>query len=296
MGRRVRFKVESPVRIGKAKHVSTFGTDKKVIAVGMVNTNDIGSETEQIREAVQAHYGAVAERGATACGPDTTDGATSCGANDSGLYDVDELNSLTPEAAAASAGCGNPTALGDLRPGETVVDLGSGGGIDCFLAAKAVGESGSVIGIDMTKKMIDLARANAFKMNADNVVFHLAPIEAIPMPDQQADVVISNCVLALVPDKGRVFDEAFRVLKPGGRMFISDMVTVGALPPDVLDDAKRWVECVGGAEDREKYLATIKRSGFEPIEVLEDSEPSVRDDDQWGGSVHSVTIKAIRPE
>ena len=148
----------------------------------------------------------------------------------------------------------------------------------------------------MTKKMIDLARANAKKMNADSVVFHLAPIEAIPMPDEQADVVISNCVLALVPDKGRVFDEAFRVLKPGGQMFISDMVTVGGLPPEVLEDAKRWVECVGGAEDREKYLATINRSGFDPIEVLEESELSVRGDDEWGGSVHSVTTKAVRPD
>ncbi|MCH8224068.1 MAG: arsenite methyltransferase [Chloroflexi bacterium] len=268
----------------------------KVIASGAVQSRGAMSESSQIREAVQDHYNSVAERGAEAgcCGPADA-GATCCGANESGLYDAEQIAAIPAEAAAASAGCGNPVAIGDLKPGETVVDLGSGGGIDCFLAAKMVGEEGRVVGIDMTIKMIELARENAKKVGADNVEFRLSPIEAIPMRDGEADVVISNCVLALVPDKSLVFDEAFRVLRPGGRMFISDMVTVGGLPAEIVNDPEQWVQCVAGAEDRDTYLKRIEDAGFSPVQVEEDVALDVGDGTKWAGNVHSISLRAVKP-
>ncbi len=216
------------------------------------------SDPEQLRKAVQDHYAAVAtgtdcchgEEAGPCCGSSVTfafgDDVTA-----GKLYSSEALTAVPDAAAAASAGCGNPVALGDLKPGETVIDLGSGGGIDCFLAARAVGPEGRVIGIDMTHAMVELARANAKKVGADNVVFKLAPIEAIPVPDSSADMVISNCVIALAPDKDAVFNEAFRVLRPGGRMFVSDRVTVGEIPDEVSADPEEWVACVAGAEDRD---------------------------------------------
>jgi len=267
-----------------------------VIASGDVKARPPLTDGEQIRAAVQEHYSKVAERGAEAdcCGPEAS-GDSCCGTAANGLYDLEEVAAIPAEAAAASAGCGNPTAISDLKPGETVVDLGSGGGIDCFLAAKMVGETGKVIGIDMTIKMVELARENAEKLEAHNVLFKLAPIEAIPMPDAQADVVISNCVLALVPDKPRVLAEAFRVLKPGGRMFLSDMVTVGDLPDDVVTDATQWVACVAGAEDRDKYLQQISDAGFETPETISDVPLSNGEGTNWAGNVHSLSLKAVKP-
>ena len=269
---------------------------RKLIASGLVQSREAISESSQIRAAVQNHYSAVADGGTEAgcCGPAESD-ATCCGANESGIYDAEQIAAIPAEAAAASAGCGNPVAIGDLKPGETVVDLGSGGGIDCFLAAKMVGDTGRVVGIDMTIKMIELARENAKKIGADNVEFKLSPIEAIPLPDGQADVVISNCVLALVADKSLVFDEAFRVLKPGGRMFISDMVTVGGLPAEIVNDPEQWVQCVAGAEDREVYLKRIEEAGFSPVSVEDDVALDVGDGTKWAGNVHSISLRAEKP-
>jgi ubiquinone/menaquinone biosynthesis C-methylase UbiE len=221
-----------------------------------------------------------------AFGADTTAGR---------IYDSEQLEAVPDSAAAASAGCGNPVALGDLKPGETVVDLGSGGGIDCFLAADAVGPEGSVIGVDMTHAMVKLARENAKKLGTDNVVFKLAPIEAIPMPDATADVVISNCVIALAPDKDAVFSEAFRVLKSGGRLFVSDMVTVGALPENVVSDPEQWVACVAGADDRDVYLQRISSSGFSKIQLIEESRVPTSSREPWRDAVRSVTVKAVKP-
>ncbi len=266
----------------------------------------MATEQEKIKELVKERYGARAERvisltpvelDSDGCGCST--GGACCGVEDLDhamlLYNEGQLAGLPTESIAASAGCGNPTALAGLQPGERVLDLGSGGGIDCFLAAKMVGEEGRVVGIDMTIKMIELARGNAKKIGADNVEFRLSPIEAIPLPDGEADVVISNCVLALVTDKSLVFDEAFRVLRPGGRMFISDMVTVGGLPAEIVNDPEQWVQCVAGAEDRDAYLKRIEDAGFSPVQVEEDVALDVGDGTKWAGNVHSISLRAVKP-
>ena len=189
----------------------------------------VNVEEGKIKEIVKEHYGDLA-RGATSQLPQATD---CCGANaccETALYSAEEVETLPTEAVQASAGCGNPTALASLNEGETVVDFGSGGGIDCFLAAQQVGSGGRVIGIDMTPDMIDLANKNRDKLGLSNVEFHLADMENTPLEDETSDVIISNCVITLAPDKDAVFREAYRILRPGGRMYISDMVLSEALP------------------------------------------------------------------
>ena len=229
--------------------------------------------------------------GSACCGSDAAEMATVADA----LYESEDLASLTPEAMAASAGCGNPIGLSEAKLGETVLDLGSGGGIDCFLAAHEVGESGQVIGIDMTHAMIDLARQNAAQLGAHNVVFKLGKIEAVPQPDASVDLVISNCVIALSPDKDRVFDEIYRVLKPGGRFVVSDMVVTEELPDDVRSSAEEWVSCVGGADLLSRYLGRMERSGFVDIEIMSDVPMRSRSDGTaWEGSVRSVTVRGWR--
>ena len=260
-----------------------------------------GFDAGSVEQAVRDRYTQVAERGATAsgtccstrvdsgcCSDDSADLATVA----SSLYESDELEKLTPEAMAASAGCGNPIGLSDAKRGETVLDLGSGGGIDCFLAADRVGASGEVIGIDMTHAMIDLARQNAEKLEAHNVVFKLGKIEAIPQQDETVDLVISNCVIALSPDKDRVFDEIHRILKPGGRFVVSDMVVTEELPEDVRSSASEWVACVGGADLFSGYLDRMGHSGFSNIEILSDVPMRPRSDGtDWEESVRSVTVR-----
>ena len=184
----------------------------------------------EIKEIVRTGYGKVATEAARCC-------ETTCCADGSELYDLAEIKGLPGEAVAASAGCGNPTALASLKPGETVVDLGSGGGIDCFLAARAVGPEGRVFGLDMTPEMVDLARSNARKLDLRNVEFHLTEMEDSPIPDGSADAIISNCVINLAPDKDAVFKEAYRILKPGGRMFVSDMLLTDELPAEAMSDS-----------------------------------------------------------
>jgi len=184
------------------------------------------------------------------------------------LYSAQELAALPASVTAASLGCGNPAAMADLKPGEVVLDLGSGGGIDCFLAAAKVGPTGRVIGLDMTPEMIALASANAAKMGAANVSFRLGEIEAMPVDSDTVDVIISNCVINLSPDKDQVFAEAFRVLKPGGRMTVSDIVTRGPLPTAIRESRNAWVSCVAGALEEELYLEKIRQAGFKGVEVL----------------------------
>jgi ubiquinone/menaquinone biosynthesis C-methylase UbiE len=170
--------------------------------------------------------------------------------------------------ADASLGCGNPLAIAEIQPGEVVLDLGSGGGIDCFLAARQVGPEGKVIGLDMTTEMIKLARNNAKKMGATNVDFRYGEMEDIPLPDSSVDAVISNCVINLSPDKDAVFSEVYRVLKPGGRMSVSDIVVDGQLPQAIRQSLDSWAGCIAGALDESDYLGKIEAAGFQEVEVL----------------------------
>ena len=185
----------------------------------------------------------------------------------SNLYADDEIGSLPKEAAAASLGCGNPTALAELTPGETVLDLGSGGGIDVLLSARRVGPTGKAYGLDMTDEMLALARENQRKAGAQNVEFLKGEIENIPLPDNSVDVIISNCVINLSADKGRVLAEAFRVLRPGGRFAVSDVVVRGEVPADIRRSMELWIGCVAGALEEEVYREKLSAAGFEQIEI-----------------------------
>ena len=221
---------------------------------------------EQVKQEVREHYGAFAQRSVGCCGGDAlVEGEQ---ATVTLLYDTSQTEGLPDDALMAAAGCGNPTALGSLKEGETVVDFGSGGGIDCFMAGRAVGPTGRVVGIDMTQDMIDLANKNAAKLSAENVEFHLSEMEDTPLESSTVDVVISNCVICLAPDKGSVFGEAFRILKPGGRLYVSDMILTKPLPEDFDPSSDSWVSCAGGAEDRSVYMARLENAGFDEAEVI----------------------------
>jgi arsenite methyltransferase len=258
---------------------------------------------EKIKQAVQGTYGDIARRFVEApaaeelrqvscCGPaqkaeETTaqaaGGGTGCCGSSEGavaiasgaaaLYSGGELVGLPDSVTGASLGCGNPIALAGLRPGEVVLDLGSGGGIDCFLAAKRVGPTGRVIGLDMTPDMVKLARKNAKKIGAENVDFRYGEMEEMPLPDRSVDVIISNCVVNLSPDKDAAFGEAFRVLRPGGRMMISDVVVDGELPSSIRERLDAWAGCIAGALDESVYLDKIRAAGFERVEVAWRSSP-----------------------
>jgi arsenite methyltransferase len=225
---------------------------------------------DEIKEIVREKYGQAALRV-------VTEGSTSCcgtaslpgGADPitSNLYEETQTCGLPQEAVAASLGCGNPTALARLEPGETVLDLGSGGGIDVLLSARRVGPTGKAYGLDMTDEMLALARANQKKAGLDNVEFLKGEIEAIPLPDDRVDVIISNCVINLSADKDRVLKEAFRVLKPGGRFAVSDVVVRGEVPPDIRRNVELWIGCVAGALEEREYRSKLAGAGFEAIEV-----------------------------
>lgn len=219
-----------------------------------------------IREAVKEKYGTIARTGgkASCCGP------TACGCGDpitSNLYSDAETAGVPSEAVAVSLGCGNPTALIDLQPGETVLDLGSGGGIDVLLSARRVGPTGKVYGLDMTDEMLALARENQQRAGATNVEFLKGTIEAIPLPDQSVDVIISNCVINLSVDKDAVLREAFRVLKPNGRFAVSDVVIRGPLPDELRQIAELWAGCVAGALQEDDYVAKLNAAGFTDVEL-----------------------------
>jgi arsenite methyltransferase len=216
-----------------------------------------------IKDAVRAKYSQAAMRaGGSCCGP------SDCASPIiSDLYTAVETGALPEAAVLASLGCGNPTALAELRPGETVLDLGSGGGIDVLLSARRVGPAGKVYGLDMTDEMLALARENQRKAGADNVAFLKGEIEAIPLPDSSVDVIISNCVINLSADKDRVLREAFRVLRPGGRFAVSDVVTRGEIPEAVRRDVLLWVGCIAGALDENDYRARLAAAGFEAIAI-----------------------------
>jgi arsenite methyltransferase len=222
-----------------------------------------------IQDAVRQKYGAIAASvregasSASCCGP----AACGCDPITSGLYSNDETGTLPDSAVAASLGCGNPTALLQLEPGQTVLDLGSGGGIDVLLSARRVGPTGKVYGVDMTDEMLELARENQRKAGATNVEFLKGAIEAVPLPDNSVDVVISNCVINLSSDKDRVLREAFRVLKPGGRFAVSDVVVRGEVPADVRRSMELWVGCIAGALEDAEYTRKLQDAGFADVEV-----------------------------
>ncbi len=218
--------------------------------------------TNTIKEAVREKYSQAAQRVGSCCGERA--GTSPITSN---LYAEHETGELPEAAVLASLGCGNPTALAELKPGETVLDLGSGGGIDVLLSARRVGPSGKAYGLDMTDEMLALARENQRKAGAQNVEFLKGEIENIPLPDNTVDVIISNCVINLSEDKDRVLREAFRVLKPGGRFAVSDVVTRGAVPAELRRDMLLWVGCIAGALEENEYRAKLAAAGFEGIGI-----------------------------
>jgi arsenite methyltransferase len=224
-----------------------------------------------IKETVREKYGAAATRvksgGSSCCGASPSSDSGCCDPITSNLYDANQAGQIPEEAMRASLGCGNPTALAKLNPGETVLDLGSGGGIDVLLSAKRVGPTGKAYGLDMTDEMLALANENKRKAGAENVEFLRGEIEHIPLPDNSVDVVISNCVINLSSDKAQVLREAFRVLKPGGRFAVSDVVTRGEIRSEIRQNLLLWVGCVAGALDEGDYRAKLAAAGFEQIEV-----------------------------
>ena len=234
-------------------------------------------EKEEIKKAVREGYANIARQAPTqsgCCGPSAS---PCCGTSNSAQniskaigYSEDEISAV-PEGSNLGLGCGNPTALASINEGETVVDLGSGAGFDCFLAAKKVGETGKVIGVDMTPDMIDRARENARKDKYENIEFRLGEIENLPVADNTADLIISNCVINLSPDKARVFQEAFRVLKPGGRIMISDIMLLKELPEAIKNSIDAYIGCVSGAIKKEVYLGIIQEAGFKDVEIIQET-------------------------
>ena len=243
------------------------------------------AQGERIKKAVREAYGGIAQQfeeapqRASCCGPRQR--TSCCGPAKAGpealvdepghasrFYSGEELAGLPETVTGASLGCGNPIIIAGLQPGEVVLDLGSGGGIDCFLAARLVGPEGRVIGLDMTPDMINLARRNAQKVGVGNVDFRFGEMEDMPLAEGSVDVIISNCVINLSPDKDAVFEEAYRVLRPGGRMSISDIVVDGDLPQALRSRLDAWAGCIAGALDEDVYLGKIRAAGFERIEVV----------------------------
>jgi arsenite methyltransferase len=224
----------------------------------------------EIKEEVKQKYGQAALRvnagGSSCCGASAAPGGT-CDPITSNLYDASQTGELPQEAVLASLGCGNPTALAQLNPGETVLDLGSGGGIDVLLSARRVGPAGKAFGLDMTEEMLALANENKRKSGLQNVEFLKGEIENIPLPDGAVDVIISNCVINLSGDKDRVLREAFRVLKPGGRLAISDVVVRGEVPPEIRRSMELWVGCIAGALEEMEYVHKLAKAGFDGIDI-----------------------------
>src|SRR5580704_909957 len=251
-----------------------------------------------IKDVVREKYGQAALRvqtgGSSCCGAAAAlDGC--CDPITTGLYDDSQSQQIPEEALRASLGCGNPTALAKLNPGETVLDLGSGGGIDVLLSAKRVGPTGRAYGLDMTDEMLALARENQRKAGVANVEFLKGEIEQIPLPDNSVDIIISNCVINLSADKDKVFGEAFRVLKPGGRFAVSDVVVRGDVPAEVRKSMLLWVGCIAGALEESEYLAKLKSAGFEDVSVDPTRVYNVEDGRQFLTEA-GVDVDAIAPQ
>ncbi|HMS83818.1 MAG TPA: arsenite methyltransferase [Nitrospira sp.] len=230
------------------------------------------SDAQTLKEEIKTRYGQAAlqaqkQERRSCCGTGTVLQAGKLDPITDNLYNDHETAALPQDAVTASLGCGNPTALAQIAPGETVLDLGSGGGIDVLLSAKRVGPTGKVYGLDMTDEMLELARANQVKAGVTNVEFLKGDIEHIPLPDNSVDLIISNCVINLSPNKDLVLAEAFRVLKPGGRLAVSDIVVRGAIPQEIQRSIELWAGCVAGALEEQEYAAKLERAGFERISI-----------------------------
>jgi arsenite methyltransferase len=217
-----------------------------------------------IHDAVRDHYAERARKSDSCCGPDS---GSACCDTKNVIYPDELLAAVPGDVASFSLGCGDPISLAALQPGQSVLDLGSGGGLDCFLAAKKVGESGYVIGVDMTPEMLAKARASAERMGVKNVEFRHGFLENLPVDDNSIDVTISNCVINLSPDKAKVFSEVFRVLRPGGKLAVSDIVTDGPLPEAIKQSLSMWAGCVAGAVDASDYVAMMEATGFTDISI-----------------------------
>ncbi|MFX1510949.1 MAG: arsenite methyltransferase [Promethearchaeota archaeon] len=246
----------------------------------MTQTKRITEMTdEEIKAEVRKTYAKVAQATGSCCGPGTrSDYAKTLG------YSIDDL----PESVTGSfAGCGNPTALANLKEGEIVLDLGSGAGLDVFMAARQVGKTGYVIGVDMTPAMIEKAKENAEKLGVTNVEFRFGDIDELPVENDSVDVIISNCVINLAPDKGKVFREAFRVLRPSGRMLISDIVLEASLPQETRDEVTTYTGCLGGAILKEEYLQQIRDAGFSDVRIVSEAAFDI---------ATSAKIEAFKPK
>lgn len=253
--------------------------------------------TTDLKEVVKEKYGQAALRvkagGSSCCGATASSGC--CGPITSNLYDATQAGQIPEEAMLASLGCGNPTALAKLNAGETVLDLGSGGGIDVLLSANRVGPTGKAYGLDMTDEMLALANENKRKSGIANVEFLKGEIEHIPLPDNSVDVVISNCVINLSADKDRVLREALRVLKPGGRFAVSDVVTRGAVPDEIRQSVLLWVGCVAGALEEDEYRAKLRAAGFENVEIEPTRVYRVEDAREFLAG-QNIDVDAIAPQ
>ncbi len=254
-------------------------------------------DDKKIKKIVRERYTKIAKQDSSCCAT-VNSYCESAAAKDTSKkkgYTEEELK-IVPEGADLGLGCGNPVALASLREGETVMDLGSGAGFDCFLAARKVGEEGKVIGVDMTTEMVEKARENANKGDYKNVEFRLGEIENLPVDDDSVDVVISNCVINLSPDKTRVFREAYRVLKSGGRIMISDLVTEGELPDEVKKSFDAWACCIAGALEKSQYLDTIRRAGFKNVRVVSESTFNIARAryQELKGKITSVQLEAYK--
>ena len=257
---------------------------------------------DEIRESVRNYYASIASSEAVGCGCETT--PSCCGSSTKDIsekmgYSIDEVRSI-PQGANMGLGCGNPQAIASLKVGETVLDLGSGGGFDCFLAAWQVGKTGSVIGVDFTPEMIHKARKNADSCGYTNVEFRLGEIEHLPMADSSIDVIMSNCVINLSPDKESVYREAFRVLKPGGRLAIADVVATEVVPDSIRNDMKVWSSCASGAMVIEELESLLEGVGFHDIKIvpIEESKKLISEWAQGSESADifvSSNITAIKP-
>ena len=263
---------------------------------------------EEVKKVVRENYAKIVKKEGSCC----SQASSCCGTSDMAAnisknlgYSDQELKSV-PEGANLGLGCGNPTALASLKEGETVLDLGSGAGFDCFLSANKVGKNGKVIGVDMTPAMLDKARENAKKAGYENVEFRLGEIENLPCADNSIDVIISNCVINLSPQKKRVFSEAFRVLRPGGRLMVSDIVLLGKLPDFIKNSKEAYVGCISGAEMKDEYLKLIDEAGFLDVKVLDESvfttdlystdhDMNLDELNELGNLIVSVKIVAKKP-
>lgn len=274
---------------------------------------------EEIKKIVRERYAKVVKR-SSSCGCSPVDSC--CGSTDlardisRGMGYTEEELKAVPEGANLGLGCGNPVALSSLREGETVLDLGSGAGFDCFLAADKVGKSGRVIGIDMTPEMLEKARDNARKGNYGNVEFRFGEIEHLPVADNSVDVVISNCVINLAPDKRKVFTEAFRSLKPGGRLMVSDIVLLKELPDFIKNSIEAYIGCLSGAIMKDGYIETIRAAGFQEVRIIDettfplewlvndpmaqaiikDSKIPFEEVQNVAGSVISINVRGVKPK